>query len=174
MTEVLTATIQNVRAQRKEMRKSRKVTPLDPFHMQAEYTVLFAQLTKLIDKQERSYQKIFLNAICGPGELLNSTNHILSVIEEMGQTHRQHKERTHSTVKSVYEPSETSHPWSPLIQQTKLLEQEVPSYFQEGSNLQTQYVNEEEVPSDNNMFNERSSRRHGRLEESLYKGIGFL
>ena len=52
MTEVLTATIQNVRAQRKEMKRSRKVIPLDPFHMQAEYTVLSAQLTKLLDKQE--------------------------------------------------------------------------------------------------------------------------
>ena len=79
------------------------------------------------------------------GELLNSTNHILNTIEEMGQTRRQHKRGTHSTVKSVHEPSESRHPWSPLIQQTKLLEQEVPAYFQEGSNLQTQYVNEEEV-----------------------------
>ena len=58
--------------------------------MQAEHTVLSAQLTKLLDKQERSYQKIFLNAICGQGELLNSTNHILNTIEEMGQTRRQH------------------------------------------------------------------------------------
>ena len=57
MSEVLTTTIQNVRAQRKEMKKARKVIPLDPFHMQSEYTVLSAQLTKLIDKQERSYQK---------------------------------------------------------------------------------------------------------------------
>ena len=146
MTEVLTATIQNVRAQRKEMRKSNKVVPLDPFHMQSEYTVLSAQLTKMIDKQERSYQKVFLNAICGCGELLNSTNHILNTIEEMGQTHRQHKRKTHSTANSVHEALEPKkHPWSPLIQQTKLLEQEVPAYFQEGSNLQTQCVNEEEV-----------------------------
>ena len=91
MTEVLSATIQNVRAQRKEVKKSRKVIPLDPFQMQTEYTVLSAQLTKLVDKQERSYQRIFLNSICGQGELLNSTNHILNTIEEMGQTHRQHK-----------------------------------------------------------------------------------
>ena len=144
MTEVLSATIQNVRAQRKELKKSRKVVPLDPFQMQTEYTVLSAQLTKLVDKQERSYQKIFLNSICGQGELLNSTNHILNTIEEMGQTHRQHKRRTHATTRLVYEPSEPIHPWLPLIQQTKLLEQEVPSFFQEG-NLQTQYVNEEEV-----------------------------
>ena len=93
MSEVLTATIQNVRAQRKEMKKARKVIPLDPFHMQSEYTVLSAQLTKLIDKQERSYQKVFLNSICGQGELLNSTNHILNTIEEMGQTHRQHRRK---------------------------------------------------------------------------------
>ena len=144
MTEVLSATIQNVRAQRKELKKSRKVIPLDPFQMQTEYTVLSAQLTKLVDKQERSYQRIFLNSICGQGELLNSTNHILNTIEEMGQTHRQHKRRTHTTNRSVYEPSEPIHPWLPLIQQTKLLEQEVPSFFQEG-NLQTQYVTEEEV-----------------------------
>ena len=145
MSEVLTATIQNVRAQRKEMKKSRKVIPLDPFHMQSEYTVLSAQLTKLIDKQERSYQKAFLNAICGHGELLNSTNHILNTIEEMGQTHRQHKRKNHSIHKIVHDSLESVHPWTPLIHQTKLLEQEVPAYFQEGSNLQTQYVNEEEV-----------------------------
>ena len=144
MTEVLSATIQNVRAQRKELKKSRKVIPLDPFQMQTEYTVLSAQLTKLVDKQERSYQRIFLNSICGQGELLNSTNHILDTIEEMGQTHRQHKRRTHTINRSVYEPSDSIHPWLPLNQQTKLLEQEVPSFFQEG-NLQTQYVTEEEV-----------------------------
>ena len=145
MSEVLTATIQNVRAQRKEMKKSRKVIPLDPFHMQSEYTVLSAQLTKLIDKQERSYQKVFLNTICGQGELLNSTNHILNTIEEMGQTHRQHRRKNPSINKIVHDSFESVHPWSPLIHQTKLLEQEVPTYFQQGSNLQTQYVNEEEV-----------------------------
>ena len=145
MSEVLNATIQNVRAQRKEMKKARKVIPLDPFHMQSEYTVLSAQLTKLIDKQERSYQKVFLNSICGQGELLNSTNHILNTIEEMGQTHRQHRRKNHSVNKIVHDSSESVHPWSPLIHQTKLMEQEVPAYFQQGSNLQTQYVNEEEV-----------------------------
>ena len=113
--------------------------------MQSEYTVLSAQLTKLIDKQERSYQKVFLNSICGQGELLNSTNHILNTIEEMGQTHRQHKRKGHSVNKIVHDSSESVHPWSPLIHQTKLMEQEVPAYFQQGSNLQTQYVNEEEV-----------------------------
>ena len=40
---------------------------------------------------------------------------------------------------------EDYNPWIHAIQQTKLLEQEVPSFFQEGSTLQTQYVNEEEV-----------------------------
>ena len=40
---------------------------------------------------------------------------------------------------------EDHHPWIHAIQQTKLLEQEVPSYFQEGSTRQTQYVNEEEL-----------------------------
>ena len=145
MSEVLTATIQNVRAQRKEMKKTRKVIPLDPFQMQSECTVLSAQLTKLIDKQERSYQKVFLNSICGQGELLNSTNHILNTIEEMGQTHRQHKRKGHSVNKIVHDSPESVHPWSPLIHQTKLMEQEVPACFQQGSNLQTQYVNEEEV-----------------------------
>ena len=145
MSEVLNATIQNVRAQRKEMKKARKVIPLDPFHMQSEYTVLSAQLTKLIDKQERSYQKVFLNSICGQGELLNSTNHILNTIEEMGQTHRQHRRKNHSVNKIVHNSPESVHPWLPLIHQTKLMEQEVPAYFQQGSNLQTQYVNEEEV-----------------------------
>ena len=39
MTEVLSA-------QRKELKKSRKVISLDPFQMQTDYTVLSAQLTK--------------------------------------------------------------------------------------------------------------------------------
>ena len=111
MSEVLTATIQNVRAQRKEMKKSRKVIPLDPFHMQSEYTVLSAKLTKLVDKQERSYQKVFLNSICGQGELLSSTNHILNTIEEMGQTHRQHRRKNLSVNKIVHDSSESVHPW---------------------------------------------------------------
>ena len=96
MTEVLTATIQNAfnaRAQGKEMRKSWILSTC------SQNTVLSAQLTKMIDKQERSYQKIFLHALCGHGELLNSTNHILSTIEEMGQTHRQHERKSHSITK---------------------------------------------------------------------------
>ena len=97
--------------------------------MQSEYTVLSAQLTKMVDKQERSYQKVFLNSICGSGELLNSTNHILNTIEEMGQTHRQHKRKNHSVNKIVHNSSESLHPWTPLIQQTKLMEQEGPSIF---------------------------------------------
>ena len=63
----------------------------------------------------------------------------------MGQTHRQYKRKSHSISKVVHDSLEYEHPWTPLIQQTKLLEQEVPAYFQEGSNLQTQYVKEEEV-----------------------------
>ena len=38
LSEVLTATIQNVRIQKREFKKSRKVVHLDPYHMQAEYT----------------------------------------------------------------------------------------------------------------------------------------
>ena len=86
LSEVLTATIQNVRIQKKNIKKSRKVVPLDPYHMQAEYTVLSAELSKLLDRQERSYQRIFLNTICGQGELLKTTSNILNTIEEMGQT----------------------------------------------------------------------------------------
>ena len=146
MSEVLTATIQNVRAQRKEMKKARKVIPLDPFHMQSEYTVLSAQLTKLIDKQERSYQKVFLNSICGQGELLNSTSHILNMSSKKWDKPIDNIEEKFILLIRLYmTPQESVHPWSPLIHQTKLMEQEVPAYFQQGSNLQTQYVNEEEV-----------------------------
>ena len=56
----------------------------------------------------------------------------------MGQTHRQHKRKSHSVNKIAHDSLGTVHPWLPLIHQTKLMEQEVPAYFQQGSNLQTQ------------------------------------
>ena len=92
---MLTATIPNVRIQKREGKKSRKVVPLDPYQMQAAYTVLSADLSKALDKQERSYQQAYLNAICGQGALLTTTKAILDTIEEMGQTHRKHKKKTH-------------------------------------------------------------------------------
>ena len=167
MSEVLTATIQNVRAQRKEMKKSRKVIPLDPFHMQSEYSVLSAQLTKLIDKQERSYQKVFLNTICGQGELLNSTNHILTTIEEMGQTHRQHRRKNLSINKIVHDPLESVHPWTPLIHQNKTVGTRGASIFSTRIEPSDTICERRRGPSDNNMFYEGSSRRYGRMEESF-------
>ena len=112
--------------------------------MQAECTVLSAELSNLLDRQERSYQRICLNTICGKRELMKTTS-ILDTIEEMGQTKRCRKRKTRQLTSSTQVPLEDSQQWTSIIQQTNLLEQEVPSYCQEGTTLQTQYVSEEEV-----------------------------
>ena len=63
MSEVLEATVQHVRTTKKEVRRLMKTLPLDPFQMDNGYTVLSAELSKQLDKQERVYQKVFLHAI---------------------------------------------------------------------------------------------------------------
>ena len=53
MAEVLEATVQHVRTTRKEMKRLMKTIPLDPLHMENGYTVLSAELSKQLDRQER-------------------------------------------------------------------------------------------------------------------------
>ena len=129
MAEVLEATVQHVRTTKKEMKRLMKTLPLDPLHMDNGYTVLSAELAKQLDRQERAYQKIFLHAICGQGKMLNESNNMLDAIQDMGITHREYKRNVHHKVDATNVPKEY-HPWDTTTQQTKLLEQEVPSLFQ--------------------------------------------
>ena len=85
MAEVLEATVQHVRTTRKEMKRLMKTIPLDPFHMDNGYTVLSAELSKQLDRQERAYQKVFLNSICGHGKMLNESNNMLEAIQDVGK-----------------------------------------------------------------------------------------
>ena len=145
MSEVLDATVQHVRTTKKEMKKLMKTIPLDPFHMENGYTVLSAELSKQLDKQERAYQKVFLNAICGQGKMLTESSIMLDAVQDMGITHREFKRNAHHRINTVQVPVEGLHPWDTVINQTKLLEQEVPSFFQDEVAMREVYLPEEEV-----------------------------
>ena len=95
MSEVLEATVQHVRSTKKELKKLMKTIPLDPFHMENGYTVLSAELSKRLDRQETTYQKVFLNAICGQGKMLQESSIMLDAVQDMGITHRELKRNTH-------------------------------------------------------------------------------
>ena len=131
MSEVLDATVQHVRTTKKEVKRLMKTLPLDPLYMENAYTVLSAELSKQLDRQERAYQKVFLHAICGQGKMLNESNIMLDAVQDMGITHREFKRNAHQKINTVKVPIEELHPWDAVIQQTKLLEQEVPSFFQD-------------------------------------------
>ena len=145
MSEVLDATVQHVRTTKKEMKRLMKTIPLDPFHMENGYTVLSAELSKQLDKQERAYQKVFLNAICGQGKMLTESSIMLDTVQELGITHREFKRNTHHRISTLQVPVEGLHPWDAVINQTKLLEQEVPSFFQDEVAMREVYLPEEEV-----------------------------
>ena len=81
LSEALAATVQHVRLEKKEIRRSKKTVPLNPYQMETRYTVLSAELSKLMDREERSYQKIFCHSICGQSNLLNSSTQILDAIQ---------------------------------------------------------------------------------------------
>ena len=142
---MLDATVQHVRSTKKEMKRLMKTLPLDPLHMENGYTVLSAELAKQLDRQERAYQKVFLHAICGQGKMLNESNTMLDAVQDMGITHREFKRNAHQKVNTVKVPIEEFHPWDAVIQQTKLLEQEVPSFFQDEAAMKEVYLPEEEV-----------------------------
>ena len=145
MSEVLDATVQHVRTTKKEMKKLMKTIPLDPFHMENGYTVLSAELSKQLDKQERAYQKVFLNAICGQGKMLTESSIMLDAVQDLGITHREFKRNAHHRINTLQVPVEGLHPWDAVINQTKLLEQEVPSFFQDEVAMREVYLPEEEV-----------------------------
>ena len=58
LSEVLEATVQHALNTKKETRRVMKAIPLDPFHMETGYTVLSAELSKQMDREERAYQKV--------------------------------------------------------------------------------------------------------------------
>ena len=145
MSEVLDATVQHVRTTKKEMKRLMKTIPLDPFQMENGYTVLSAELSKQLDKQERAYQKVFLNAICGQGKMLTESSSMLDAVQDLGITHREFKRNTRQRINTCQVPVEGIHPWDTVINQTKLLEQEVPSFFQDEVAMREVYLPEEEV-----------------------------
>ena len=143
MSEVLEATAQHVRTTKKDIKRLMKTLPLDPLHMENGYTVLSAELSKQLDRQERAYQKVFLHAICGQGRMLKESSTLLDAVQDMGITHREFK-NTHQKINTVRVPSEV-HPWDAVTNQTKLLEQEVPSFFRDETAMKEMYLLEEEV-----------------------------
>ena len=145
MSEVLEATVQHVRTTKKEVKRLMKILPLDPLHMENGYTVLSTELSRQLDKQERAYQNVFLHALCGQGKMLNESNTMLDAVQEMGLTHREFKCNAHHRINTVKVSIEELHPWDVVIKQTKLLEQEVPSFFQDEAAMKEVRLPEEEV-----------------------------
>ena len=56
---------------------------------------------------------------------------MLDAVQDLGITHREFKRNTHHRINTLQVPVEGIHPWDTVINQTKLLEQEVPSFFQD-------------------------------------------
>ena len=77
--------------------------------------------------------------------MLNESNTLLDAVQDMGLTHREYKRDVHHRINTVRVPVREAHPWDVVIQQTKLLEQEVPSFFQDEAAMKEVYLPEEEV-----------------------------
>ena len=77
--------------------------------------------------------------------MLNESNNLLDAVQDMGLTHREFKREVHHRINTVRVPVNELHPWDAVIQQTKLLEQEVPSFFQDEAAMKEVYLPEEEV-----------------------------
>ena len=146
-----------MRTTKKEMKRLIKTIPLDPLHLENGYTALSAELAKQLDRQERSYQKVFLNSICGQRKMLNESNNMLDAMQDMGITHREYKRNIHHKAHSVDVSKDNYHPWNMTIQQTRLLEQEVPGFFQGEAAMKEMYLPEEES-SDHNLLYPRFPR----------------
>ena len=174
ISEVLEATAQHVRTTKKEMRTLMKTLPLDPLHMGNGYTVLSSELSKQLDKQERAYQKMFLHAICGYGKMLNESNILLDAVQDMGLTHRGYKRNVHHRINTVRVPGREAHPWDVVIQQTKLLEQEVPSFFREEAAMKEVYLPEEEVLQTTTCSTRDLNEDIDGWREAFSKGIGII
>ena len=145
VSEVLEATVQHVRTTKKEVKRLMKTPLSDPLHMENGYTALSTELPRQLEKQERIYQKVFLHAFCGQGKMLNEANTMLDAVQEMGLSHREFKRNAHHRLNTVKVPIEELRPWDVVIQQTKLLEQEVPSFFQDETAMKEVHLPEEEV-----------------------------
>ena len=78
--------VRHVKAEKKQMRKFMATIPLDPFQMETGHTIPLAELSKQMDREERAYQKVFLNSLCGQGKMLSSSTHIW-MLSKMCETH---------------------------------------------------------------------------------------
>ena len=62
-----------------------KTLPLDPLHMENGYTVLSAELSKQLDRQERSISKGLPSCnLRTREEMLNESNNMLEAVQDMG------------------------------------------------------------------------------------------
>ena len=142
MSEVLDATVQHVRTTKKEMKRLMKNYTVGSFpYGKMDIRCYQQNCPKQLDKQERAYQRVFLNAICGQGKMLTESSIMLDAVQDLGITHREFKRNTHHRISTLQVPVEGLHPWDTVINQNKLLEQEVPSFFQD------EVCHERSVPS---------------------------
>ena len=76
--------------------------------------------------------------------MLKESSTLLDAVQDMGLTHREFKRNAHQKINTVRVPCEV-YPWDAVINQTKLLEQEVPSFFRDETAMKEMYLPEEEV-----------------------------
>ena len=95
-------------------------------------------------KHEKSYQRVFLHAVCGQGEMLKSTTNLLDTIEEMGQTHRSHRRNAHCEMNTVRVTKDECHP-DTINSTNRVIGTRSSFIFSKRIDSPTQYVNEEEV-----------------------------
>ena len=77
--------------------------------------------------------------------MVNESNNMLDAVQELGKTHREYRRNAHHRVNTVRAPIEDYHPWSTILNETILLEQEVPSFYQSEAAMKEVYLPEEEV-----------------------------
>ena len=77
--------------------------------------------------------------------MLNESNTMLGCCSRDGSNPSRVQAKCTSPINTVKVPIEEVHPWDVVIKQTKLLEQEVPSFFQDDIAMKEVHLPEEEV-----------------------------
>ena len=122
---------------------------LDPKAETTGYTVLSDTITKMMDREERKYQKAMMICVQGIGASLNNSVEALDVVDGLGQSHHESLRSTKWELwgkESITVPIPNIQPWASVIQQT-LNHQNVPEYFQRDDTMKysAEILNEEEV-----------------------------
>ena len=113
------------------------------------FSVISHGLAKAMDTMERQYQWTCVSQLCGIGEGANSVNMIMHKVEHMGTSKRDCKREEYKF--QVLSPRigdiPYAVPWSSIISQTKLNDQEVPDFFNKSEAMRQtlEIIDDEEI-----------------------------